>query len=312
MRVIDLDSESPNKRVTVLSYGAMRSGKTRWAATFPRPLFLSDNTETGWTTIKHMDPNSFFEPGRKPDVWSLEKASDMAESLKRLEDALNEQPGKYLTVVVDSLTFYADLYFNMLDGIARSGNRTPDNRKLFMDLAAHMREVRIRVHNMNINVVWLCLEKQPTAEEPTGGPMLSGQSAQKFAAGCDYVFYHRSFQLNPTRPLEWDIRTRRFNQYPAGGRDGGLVPDPLGFIEEVEIEGETKQNWVPDCTYRTLAMALNISESDSLSTPPPPVNTLAVPLKTVSPIVTAAPGGMKVQTVQTITLKSKAKPTTNP
>jgi hypothetical protein len=142
-----------------------------------------------------------------------------------------------------------------------------------MNLSSHMREIRIRVHNMNINVVWLCLEKQPTPDEPIGGPMLSGQSAAKFAAGCDYILYHRSFQPNATTPLQWDVRTRRFGQYQAGGRDEGLLPDPLGFIEELDEEsedGKKKQIWVPDCTYRTFALAMDISEKEALTPPPPP------------------------------------------
>ena len=270
MRVIDLGKKSPHQRVTVMSYGGMRSGKTRFAATFPRPLFLSDNTESGWTTIEHMDPAAFFEPERRPVVWAIERGPDMMQCIAEMENVLRNEPGKFLTVVVDSLTFYADLFFNAIDGAARIGGRQPDNRILYSNLAAHLRELRIRIHSLNINVVWLCLEKQATADEPVGGPMLSGQNAQKFAAGCDYIFYHRSYQTNPSTPLQWDVRTRRFNQYPAGGRDEGLVHDPLGFIEEVEEAGEVKQVFVPDCTYRTLALSLGITDKVALTAPPPP------------------------------------------
>jgi len=261
MRIVDLSKKTPQQRITVLSYGAMRSGKTRFSASFPRPLFLSDNTETGWTTIENMDPSWFYEPGRYPDCWAIERAEDMSQAITNLGQIVTTQPGKYLTVVVDSLTFYNDLFFSAIDSAARSGGRTPDNRLLYGQLAAHLRDVRIRVHSLPLNVVWLCLEKPPGEDAPFGMPMLSGQSAQKFAAGVDYLLFHRTYQANPKDGPQWEVHTRQWGAYKAGGRDEGLLPDVL-----------------PTASYLAMAEAL------SLPAPPlGPVNGTAASQTTPAP-----------------------------
>jgi AAA domain-containing protein len=252
MKVIDVSKPGKIQRVTVLSYGMSRSGKTRFAGSWPRPLFLSDATESGWTTLANMDRNVLFEAGRDPIVWSIEKAADMMQAVHDAEALIRR--GDIHTVVVDSLTFYADLFFNTLD--AGMGNRG-DPRQLYQKLGQHLKNLREQIHLLGSNVVWLALEKPPGEDTPIGGPMLSGQNAAKFAAGCDYVFYHRSFQNQPNAPLQWEIRTRKYNQYQAGGRDEGRLPDPLGYVQVPDEEGG-QEIFVPDCTYRTMAEALGI------------------------------------------------------
>lgn len=247
MRVVDVSKPAKLQRITALSYGHSRSGKTRYAATWPRPLFLSDATESGWTTIGNMDRSILFEPDRIPIVWAIETAQDMARAVKDAEPLIKQ--GAVQTVVVDSLTFYSDLFFNYLETVGG----TKDPRQLYQKLAAHLKTIREMIHLLGCNVVWLCLAKDPGEDQPVGGPMLSGQNAAKFAAGCDYLLYHRSFQAQPTTPLQFEVRTRKYQNYAAGGRDEGRLPDPLGYI----VEGESEV-FVPDCTYRTLAEALGI------------------------------------------------------
>jgi hypothetical protein len=296
MKVIDVTERQALDRITVLSYGGMRAGKTRWAASFPRPLFLSDATEGGWTTISNMDRNAWFEPGVNPIVWSIEKAADMMAAIKDIDYYIKTKPGVILTVVVDSLTFYADTFFNAVD-VALGGRS--DQRQLYLKLAQHLKDLRIQVHQLPINVVWIALEKPPGEDNPVGSPMLSGQNAQKFAAGCDYVMYHRSYQPTPQHSLQWEIRTRRWQNYQAGGRDEGLLSDPIGYITTDE---NNKEVFVPDCTYRTMAEALGLP----LSLPPIPPDARASirPITATPPsIVPATPAdsgnGRKVSTPST-------------
>jgi len=248
MRVIDVSKPGKQQRITALSYGASRSGKTRFAGSWPRPLFLSDATESGWTTLMNMDRNVLFEVNRSPIVWAIEKMPDMAKAVRDAEPLIKR--GDVQTIVVDSLTFYSDLAFNYFESIG--GERDP--RRLYQKLASHLKTLREEIHLLGCNVVWLCLAKDPGEEQPVGGPMLSGQNAAKFAAGCDYLLYHRHFQ-NGAGPLQWETRTRKYTNYAAGGRDEGRLPDPLGYVT-VDLEG--KEQFIPDCTYRTLAEALGI------------------------------------------------------
>jgi hypothetical protein len=250
MRVIDVSKPEKLRRITALSYGASRSGKTRFAGTWPRPLFLADATESGWTTLGNMDRNVLFEPNRPPVVWAIEKVTDMFQALKDVEPMLKR--GDIQTIVVDSITFYSDRFFNYAESLA--GGRG-DPRQLYQKLAAHLKALCEQVHALSCNVVWLALAKDPGEDQPVGGPMLSGQNAPKFAASCDYLLYHRHFQQG-AGPLQWEVRTRKYLNYAAGGRDEGLLPDPLGYVTTT-ADG-TGEVFVPDCTYRTLAEALGI------------------------------------------------------
>lgn len=250
MRVVDVSKPGKIQRITALSYGMSRAGKTRFAGSWPRPLFLADATESGWTTLANMDRNVLFEQGRSPIVWAIEKAADMMQAVHDAEPLIKR--GDVQTVVVDSLTFYADLFFNTLD--AGMGNRG-DPRQLYQKLGQHLKNLREVIHLLGCNVVWLALEKPPGEDTPVGGPMLSGQNAAKFSAGCDYVFYHRSYQAAPNTPLQWEIRTKKYQNYQAGGRDEGMLPDPLGYVQ---VNDDQQELFVPDCSYRTLAEALRI------------------------------------------------------
>lgn len=283
MKTIDIGEQAKTGRITVLSYGGMRTGKSRFGATWPRPLFLSDATEGGWTTIKNMDRSALFESDRLPIVWAIEKAADMMQALKDAEPLIRD--GRVKTIVVDSLTFYTDLYMNALT--AAHAGRTVDLRQLYQNLGQHLLNLRVQVHLLPVNVVWLCLVKEPGEDTPVGGPLLPGQNAAKFAAGCDYVLYHRSFHSQSNGQLQWEIRTRKFQSYQAGGRDEGLLPDPIGYYTQDEQGHDV---FVPDCTYRTMADALGISADaevtavsgngkgrKSVASPPPVANATAQP-----------------------------------
>lgn len=234
---------------SILSYGRSRSGKTRFAATFPRPRFLSDASERGWSTIETMPEECFYEPDRAPQVWPIEDSKQMAEALAATkEDVLK---GEVFTIVIDSLTFYADSHYQFLYRMAAqtAGNKPIDTRALYGALAQHLQNLRIDIHRWPCNVVWLALEKTPDSDNPQGGPLLTGQSAQKFPAGCDHVFYHRSYTGTElvdgkTETMRYyEMRTAPFGQYLAGGRDSGLLPDPI---------------WDPN--YRQFAEALSLPD----------------------------------------------------
>jgi hypothetical protein len=262
MRTIDISQPAPLRRITALVYGKSRSGKTRFAGGWPRPIFLSDAPEGGWETLRHMPQEDFFEPGRFPEVLAIERSEDMMTAISDLSARLTARPGEIQTVVVDSLTFYADTYFASLEN--RPGKI--DKRQLYGDLGSHLRSLCIQMHQLPVNVLWLCLEKPPGEDEAQGSPLLSGQSAQKFPARCDYWFYTRVFGTSPMAPLNYEVRTRQFGPYPAGGRDGGLLVDPL-----------------PEPTYRALAEILGLpTDASELPAPPVPVpvTTRAAPAPT--------------------------------
>lgn len=232
-QVIDVSGAASQPRSRFLSYGPSRTGKTAFAATFPRPLFLSDQSEGGWETIRHLDRARFYEPDKVPEVWAIPDAQSMFESLAEIRAMLAADPTRYGTVVIDSLSFYADSYFAQLQA---SVGKTTDSWKLYQNLADHIRVLMIQFHTLPVHVVWICLESPAGEGEQTGGISLPGQSARKAPARCDFWFYHRTFTERVGAAPIYEVRTRRFGQFPCGGRDGGILPDPITNPSYRDIE----------------------------------------------------------------------------
>jgi hypothetical protein len=174
-----------------------------------------------------MDDEQFFEPGVKPIVWAIELMNDMATAITKAEPLIAN--GTVQTLVIDSISFYTDLYLNFLIGMQTK----KDTRAAYGDLGNHLRDLRVRLHSKNVNVVWLALARHPEADDPIGSPMVPGQQAAKLAAGCDFIFHSRSYQEKRGQevlPLTFEMRTRKYGAYIAGNRLGGIanqLPDPL-------------------------------------------------------------------------------------
>lgn len=213
---------------TALCYGASRSGKTRFAGSWPRPLFLSEASEQGWKTLQSMPRDCFYEPDRPPIVWPIEDAAQMAVALEKIPQMIADF--SVMTLVIDSLTFYQDAFFLFLKKSWAKLNpgKAIDTRALYGTLADHLHELRQRIHTWRCNVVWLALEKAPDTDNPKGGPLLTGKARERFPAGCDHVFYHETFTFpNEVDPNIQDVfyamHTTSYMKWLAGGRDSGLL-----------------------------------------------------------------------------------------
>lgn len=276
MREIDLKTistaETPSN--TFLVYGDTGTAKTTFAGTFPRPLFLSDVSEKGYEALMEENWNQevtpLFEDNVRPLVWGIELQADMAEAVKRAEPLVKS--GRVKTIVVDSLSFYADLYMNII--LMKQEKR--DTRAAYGELGIHLRNLRISMHGLGCNVVWLCLAKHPEREDgkllEPGAPLIPGQQADKFSAGVHYVFHTRIEQPQPTQPPRFHIRTKRYMDYIARNRLGvraTLLPDP--FIG----------------SYSDLAKHLGY-DVEAIRRALPPINgttSISAPIKPVSPPV---------------------------
>ncbi len=239
MKVIDLKSTLPN--LTVFSYGQSRTGKTRWAGTWPRPLFLSDVTEGGWETLRTMPDTALYEPGVRPDVWGIESFSDMPKCIADVIKMCEKQPGRVRTLVIDSISFYQDLYVVEMERLMPKKNGEIDTRALYGNLFNHLRWLMVEIGKLPLNIVYLALEKAPDDKGNPGGPLLSGRSAQAAPARCGYFLYHRIERVSLDSPPIFEVRTKPYSRYLAGTRAAETLPDPL-----------------PEPTYRGLAGALGL------------------------------------------------------
>lgn len=267
----------PTDYMTLLCYGDTRSGKTRFAATMPRPLFFSEHSEGGWKTIESMDRSLWYEPEVEPLVWTIEHAGDVPKLIADAKPLI--QSGRVKTIVFDSITFYADLYLAFLTQNIPVEKQDP--RQIYGKLGTHLRERRVEIHRMGVNVAWLALAAEPDDDHPNIRPMIPGKEGAKYGAGCSFILYFRKTigSRDGGKPREhFDIYTRNEGKAIAGGRDGGLLPSPL-----------------PGHTYRTLIECLSRT-SDEENVPAPAQNTgvVTAPSGTV-PVSQARPQGAAPQ-----------------
>jgi hypothetical protein len=172
---------------TFVLYGDTGSGKTTASGGFPRPLVLADETEGGWKSLVGMTDEQLFEPDVDPMVWGIAEMADMATALKRIPPLIAS--GRIRTVVISSITFYANTYLAHL--IRNDPGR--DSRQVYGELAVHLREIRTRMHSLGVNVVWEALADHPESGEDgkairPGRPSIPGKSADQFSAGVGYLF----------------------------------------------------------------------------------------------------------------------------
>src|SRR3979409_1439329 len=136
-------------------YGDSRSGKTRSAATFPRPIFLVPYNEQSITTLRGMDIAYYEITGQKGAV--VDGAGGLEDVLLELENEYYASPDTfpYDTVVLESISHYADL---AIEELTRSG-------KVFMDqgkwgqFLAHFRNIQGRLRKMQVHAVFTALAK---------------------------------------------------------------------------------------------------------------------------------------------------------
>jgi len=217
--------------LTVLSYGESRSGKTRFAATFPRPLFLSEAVEGGWTTIGFMRPEEFYDGKTEPDVIPIATVSEM-------EDVLDDLPSiadDYDTVVFDSLTFYANLYVDWFKDTHKA--EVLKNKYSPWDAVLHHVNLIVQnMHHLGKNVVWLCLQHTP--ESGLAGPQLPGQMKARLPAACNFLLYHAPRETKDGPVFE--VHTKPYRGANAGDRLGDYpgtkltAPNYRSLIEYIE------------------------------------------------------------------------------
>ncbi len=215
---VNFDS-SVDDQYTVLVHGDTGSGKTFFSSSWPDALFLSASDEKGWETIRWMDSSRFYD-GIRPRVWKLQKATDLVDAHRDAQPLINR--GEVKTIVVDSLTFWVDMFY---DHLLNQAGASKDNRQIYGMLGDHLRNVRIKFHALKCNIIWLCTTRQPDENNKLAVPEIKGKSAFTYPAGCKYVWYMRSQQDG--KQTSFYLHTKKYGNVLARGRDGGRLPDPI-------------------------------------------------------------------------------------
>lgn len=278
MKLISLDESHDLKapRYTFCSYGPTGTGKTTFAVTFPRPVFLSETSESGYESLRGLSDEVLFESGVKPIIIGIEKMNDMAIAREAL--APHIASGMVQTVVIDSLTFYADLYLNYLFAIHAGAQGA--NFKAYGALGQHLRDLRVRWHGMGCNVVSLCLPQDPTEDSPVGLPSIPGKEASKFGASCDFLLYHRHdrFKQGTDFVDNFELHSKPFGKYVARARlaiGREEIPNPMknpsysALITALGYDAEATRAAMPAYQNPTGAIAAFLARSQQAPAIPP-------------------------------------------
>lgn len=236
MKTIDLNNANTLDQLTAMVVGHSGAGKTRHAGTWPRPVFLSDSSEHGWTTLYNMPDGDLYEGGRLPKVVGIESAADMITCLNALKDQANghkaKVPGWPLgqgkwecgTVVIDTLTFYADAYLAELEATSQD----KDKRRIYGALAQHLRYLQIEFHKLPYNILWLALSSV-NEDSTERGALVAGQMAAKAPARCDLWLYLQEVRRpkGKTTDVVYKAHTRTYAGNKARHRFGDMLPDEI-------------------------------------------------------------------------------------
>jgi len=221
-------NQMPAKPLHTFVYGPLRSGKTTFASTFPKAVFLTAGNEGGDTTLRFCNV----------DIIQINSSTDMKEAIQ----VVRTQHAKYgwRTVVVDSLTYYSDLFIQEL---TKNGDKPMMQRDWGM-LDLHLQKWLLpTLRSLPMHVVWIALEegdKGPDGQVVGYKPMLYGKTASKLPGACDLIV--RS-QVQTSRDTsgklvsQFMLRTITMDGAPAGGRFGpafadGLIPAHFGVIAQ--------------------------------------------------------------------------------
>jgi len=213
-------STMPRAPLRMLLYGNPRLGKTTSAASAPRPAFLSVGLEGGDMTLRA------FHGVKTTRIQTSQGMLDAIEQIR-------QNPTLYDTVVVDSVTFYADLVIAEL--VAK--NRGPMRLQDWGILDNHLSKMVLpRLHQLPQHIIWIALE-QVEKDDATGavgriGPMLPGKLSLKLPAVTDMII---RMAPQPVKFADGVIReTHVFQTVPqrtpqgpilAGGRFGQVFPE---------------------------------------------------------------------------------------
>lgn len=221
MREIVIKQGTITDYVRALICGKPSSGKTHFAATCPKPLFISDAAEGGYKMLYEMDPVFWWNPQHTPAVWVVDNIlQDMPPLIARLEAMAHAKQFPYQTVIVDPLSIYTDRF------IAEELMREPgkDNRQVYGSLANHLRALVLRFHALPAHVLWLSHLKDVEGPD-SAGPAIAGQMGSKFPAYCDFKWLTTVNSI-VGKPPTYELRTAPYRSWTfLGGR--WKVPDPL-------------------------------------------------------------------------------------
>lgn len=238
MRQFLVGRSAAPRRIRAIVGGKASSGKTHFAATFPKPLFISDATEGGAATLDAMNPEMWWDANDPPEVWEIE---NMLEMTKIAIDLGGRKVFPWQTVVVDSLSIYAQRVLRELN----SSDPKQDNRQRYGVLSDQLSSLVARIHSLPAHIVWLChIDDEMQLTVP-------GKASAALWAYMSYKWMtYVSTSPRPNVPAEYQLHTRPWMRADwLGGRSVLTAPSPMipSFKPIAELLGLPEVPVSPAC-----------------------------------------------------------------
>jgi hypothetical protein len=195
--------------IKVLLYGANGSGKTRFASTWPFPVYF--------TPVMAKNELRSIANENIPVVL-FETMADVKEQTIALGEAMKAGKIQCKTIVVDNLTTIQTLF--EVEIKAKSGHDKLDWED-WGRFTGFFVEWMTMIHRWPVNIIWIThsdVEKTFT---------LRGDSKNFIPGNSDLLLYSESRDFGPKKPTGFFVHGRRCGQWPARVRMADVAGRPI-------------------------------------------------------------------------------------
>lgn len=241
MRQFIVGKAATPRRIRVIVGGKSSSGKTHFASTWPKPLFLSDAVEGGAATLECMNPAMWWDEKSPPEVWEIENMLEMPKLVTDLIGRVASKTFPWQTIVCDSLSIYAGRVLREL----KAANPHQDGRQRYGELSDALSSLVARMHSLPAHVVWLChIDEEMQLTVP-------GRASAALWAYMSYKWLcHVVAPTKPEAMPEFQLHIRPFMRADwLGGRSRIEAPSPMipSFKCMAELLGLSERPKSPAC-----------------------------------------------------------------
>jgi len=241
--------------VTVFLFGGIGSWKTSWAGQWPSPIFFSAGAEGGDDALA-MLPQISNGAIQTPPVYQIRSVEMMKQKVDLI--CMNYKKWGIKTVVIDSLTFYSDLWVSEVIKKKLAANKEAVMVQRDWGLIENhiVKDLAQKLHNTNLNVIWIALQKDKMNADgsivESVKPYVQGAAAIKLPAMCKMVIHADKQMIADTvipgrmlsKPIFWtsasmlckDVRHKYGNAFHEGcliDSQGGTYPTYWGVEQRI-------------------------------------------------------------------------------
>lgn len=226
------------QQLTVLAYGANRSGKTRHSSTWPRPIYFVPQSlrnemrsieDVGCMVAPFGDMNDFANLAREVSI----------------EITAGRKVGEYVpkTVILDSITSAQQIWEEEIKARRKIDKLEWGDWGLVKTaLSSFLTDMR----RCGVHIIFITHAKVLTftttvagqkQEEHQGGFTIDGSARQFIPDHCDLVLYFEVTDRGGALELVYKIHARKKGFWPAGCRIGRIHKDkPLTVLQSSDTE----------------------------------------------------------------------------